>query len=146
MKYLPIIFLLVSFNTFAQYNDGDDSIGCKTDEHCLVNDQVGFIIKIIPIENRRGEIVGEKLSSHSALSDTVYPGASLCFKGEAQQVCKILEMMVGQEEANYYGGGHSLITKFSCDENEGRLMLQFTVKHDMAPKLEAHEFYIPHCL
>jgi hypothetical protein len=146
MKSLLMTFaLLLSHLSMAQDNyHSFSNSACATNDSCLVNLTYDLVIKLLPLENRTGDITGERLSITSTLSDTLFPAAKLCYVGSATKVCQILETMAAYENSNYYGGGHSYIEHFTCSESHA-LLVKFSVKHDMTRNNEKLNFQIERC-
>lgn len=122
---VTFICLAISSLTFAQ--DGYhsfESVQCENNESCLVNPKYNHVIKLIPVENEDGQIDGARLSSDSYLADTVYPGSNVCFRGNAVEVCSMMDMMSNGE------GGHATISNFKCSSSNKLIDLKYDVEYD----------------
>lgn len=122
---ITFICLVLSSLTFAQ--DGYhsfESVQCESNESCLVSLQSQHVMKLIPTENEQGQIDGAHLSSDSYLADTVYPGSNVCFRGNAEEVCSMMDLMSNGD------GGHATISNFHCTASAKMIHLKYDVEYD----------------
>lgn len=140
MKTLISLFVILSsLSAFAQDTyHAYEKVTCGDNESCLVNPKHDFVIKGIDIENRAGEKVGMRLSSESNIADTAYTGVALCYKGEASEVCGLLNLM-------NYDEGHAMISNFSCFIMNDGIKLGYDVEYDMGPGVETVRLSIKKC-
>lgn len=75
----------------------------------------------------------EKLNTSSALSDVLYEGNTVCFRGSARKVVKILEALAGNDERNYYDGGHQLIEDLMLTPKNLSIGYDIKVHSDYGP-------------
>ena len=125
MKSLIIASALV-LSPVAFSQDGYHSleeVSCEANESCLITGIHNHVLKLLPVENRAGSIVGAHLSSDSFLADTVYDGGKACYTGEAAEVCTILELSSSAE------GGDAIIGSFECNIEEDSIKLSYSVEY-----------------
>jgi hypothetical protein len=139
MKYLLLFFLFSITSALAQdgYHHWEET-RCEQGESCLVDTRDQLVIKGLAIEDRNGFVVGTKLSSHSHIADTIYPGANFCFTGNTEEVCSLLDMMS-------YDEGHVVIQSFACKGFEKKIELSYVAKYDMALSPDVIEAVIEKC-
>lgn len=133
--------MLLTVTSLAVAQDGYHSFEqtvCENDESCLVTN-FDNVIKFIPVENRRGEIVGERLTSESSLADVAYEGAKLCYYGQAQDVCRMLDLMSGGWH------GHASITMFYCKVVDEKISTGYRLEYDMDHATSFPAFEIKKC-
>lgn len=117
--FFTILFLISSSLAFSEVTHKDS---CEANESCLINAKYNLAIKLVPQNNEF------HLSSESFLADTIYPGVTLCFQGNAKTVCSILHYMSKSD------GGHASIEKFECLVNDKVIKLNFSIKYDVYEK------------
>ena len=117
--FFTILFLLSSSLAFSEVTHQDS---CEANESCLINGKYNLAIKLVSQNNEF------HLSSESFLADTIFPGVTLCFQGNAKKVCSILKYMSKSD------GGHASIEKFECIVNERMIKLNFFIKYDIYQK------------
>ena len=117
--FFTLLFLLSSSLAFSEVTHQDS---CEANESCLINAKYNLAIKLVPQNNEF------HLSSESFLADTIYPGVTLCFQGNAKKVCSILEYMSKSD------GGHASVEKFECVVNDKVIKLNFFIKYDVYEK------------
>ncbi len=120
MRALFTVLILI-FSSFA-FSKVSHIDSCESNESCLINAKYNLAIKLVPQNN------GFHLSSESFLADTIYPGVTLCFQGNADKVCSVLQYMSKTD------GGHASIEKFECLVNEKSIKLRFFIKYDVYEK------------
>lgn len=140
---LLLLVLVTPASSFAQ-SDGfhiDPVDTCEASDSCLIATD-GQVIKWIEYTDAQGHRVA-KPSTNSSLSDVIYKGSQKrCFVGGADQACLIFAGLALSEDIYYGQGGHTRITKFSCEADaHGAVQLSFTVKSDMgSPEKVAQSF------
>lgn len=134
--------LMISQTLFAQDFHEEVIEVCEAHETCLKDTRFDSLVKVIPVENRYGRIVGAQLSSDWRLSDTVHPKASLCYQGDQDKLCEMIDMMTGWESEP---GGHVLVSKLVCEKKEEKIQIQFTAKWEMASESEDIRYILEPC-
>jgi hypothetical protein len=117
--FFTILFLISSSLAFSEVTHKDS---CEANESCLINAKYNLSIKLVPQNNEL------HLSIESFLADTIYPGVTLCFQGNAKKVCSILQFM---SKSN---GWHASIEKFECVVNDKVIKLNFFIQYDVYDK------------
>jgi hypothetical protein len=127
--FFTLLFLISSSLAFSEVAHKDS---CEANESCLINTKYNLAIKLVAQND------GFHLSSESFLADTIYSAVTLCYQGNANKVCSILQYMSKSD------GGHASIEKFECIVNEKMIKLNFFITYDVYEK-ETVETEIKKC-
>lgn len=145
MKLFSTLFLLLSINAFAQYNDGFHSEPvetCSSGDCLFVN---GLIYEVISYEDRKGFEISI-LNKKSDLIDVFMEDTDACYTGDQSVVHKIASMMRGVNEYNYFTGGHMLVTNLATTDLDHEVAVTFQFKTDYdGEDVFVRNFYIAPC-
>lgn len=129
MKFIASVLLLFSINSFSKYNDGfhaEPEETCSSGDCLFVNDS---IFEIISYEDQEGFEIAS-LNKKSDLVDVFIKNIEACYTGDHQVVHKIVSLMRGVNEFNYYTGGHILVTNLATTNLDNEVSITFKFKTD----------------
>jgi hypothetical protein len=113
--------LIFTFSSLA-FSGASHPDSCEASESCLINAKYNLAIKLVGHNNKF------HLSNESFIADAIFPGVTLCFQGNANKVCSILQYMSKSD------GGHASIEKLECLVNDKMIRLNFFINYDVYKK------------
>lgn len=137
-KLLAIIFI-ASLAPMAYAQDRDESVieTCNANESCIITSSgSGFehIIKIISVEDYNRQSVGATLNTRSTIIDSFYEGQNSCYRGKIRDACKMGEMLAGNTNMDYAGGGHFEVSEFNCYALGQSVYFEYLESNDYEPE------------
>ncbi len=113
MRPLPVIVAIML--PFAQAL-GED-FACDSQESCIITTFPSgdhHVLKLIPLENEAGEIVGERLNNDTTIIDNFHALDQSCYTGRIADICAIGEILSENSNLDYIQGGHFQAQDFNC--------------------------------
>lgn len=145
MKLFSALFLLLSINAFAQYNDGfhaEPEIKCTTGECLMVEDRP---IEMIEMIDREGYPYS-KVSSRSSIINILEGNSNICFSGlDITKLDTIISALVGVTNSYYVQGGHFAIDEYVGAQSESGFVVAMKVISDYNPREYELIKTIPSC-
>lgn len=132
---MKLIFSLLLFAGLSQaqvYSDGYHSEpmpSCDA-EACLISGDIEMGLNAYYDDHG---FFHQRLNTSSALSDVLHEGNQVCFRGGADKVVKIIEGLAGNDERNYYDGGHQLIENLVLYPSSDSISYDISVFSDYGP-------------
>lgn len=134
MKLFSTLFLLLSINAFAQYNDGfhaEPEVKCTTGECLMVDDRP---IEMIEMIDREGYSYS-KVSSRSSIINILEGNSKVCFNGrDITKLDAIISALVGVTNSYYVQGGHFAIDEYIGTHSEIGFVVTMKVISDYNPR------------
>ncbi|MEX0799159.1 MAG: hypothetical protein WD025_06925 [Bacteriovoracaceae bacterium] len=124
---LVIAAALFSFISFAQDTYHAQVEKKCQEESCLVanGNEIGFY-SFYAIDGREFK----KLNSGANFTDVFYKGSKNCYRGNPQTVVAIMQALSGNNERDYYQGGHALVEKLTTSISDGAIEVVAQIDSD----------------